>query len=1652
MREPDSNDPSAAMNSRRTRRVRRWLRGIVIGLSATVLAVVVAVLVVLHTDWGREQVRREALAALSEVFPGGIEVRHVEGSVLRTLTVHDVVIHDQKGRRAITIKRVSVNVGLVALLRHTIQLKRLEVERASVLAIDDGDGFNLATLKKPSDSPLTWRVDLNDVRLTGGSIALTRPSTAVPGGFSTDHFDDMALRGTATIDPQGSIVSSIGASLRWRERGFTAELRADGRMSDGIVEIKRAEARMAGLSAVIRELRFVSPSDVAGIVELAAAEGSLRQLVPGLPASPVATLTARVKPQSADLLRLTLNASIGEATLSGEVAVVPLLARARATGELQLRNVRPAAMLGAHLKPELAHTQLTSASIAFDAAASLVAFSLDSIAGSVRTSAELSYGPKTRVPLTLDARLDKRRLTATANGSTGSSRLRATADVTIGDRQLLQVHKARIEGHLAAKDVPAKLRASNSLAGVIDMDLSAKGNVDLGALTSSTMPAASLPAPARAAATTSTTRPRLPKLTVTGFVDGAGLRFSGYAADSLHLALPPVVIATWPRGNLVAKLAGVRADGQRMPNLELRADSASAGVVDVDIRLTPPPAPATDDRTVAQAAAAGSSTGDANVSRRNSPGRDISSLAQYYEGGTLDLDASIRLDRDYRGADITLRNFRGALRGLEVVAKGGFVALRPKRQEVRGLRLRSNAGSIAIDGVRAGRNVTARIAVDQLELAPLAAVAPQLAGLKGRVQLRASGSLRRGKLEGELRGEIAHLVARPGAAPVDVDLMTRAAPDLLHLEARARNARIGEILVDADVAPPADVFNRAAWQALDRRSVHHLRVHSPSVDLGALRDGLGLRDVRAGPPTTTAATTEANTAPLAAVDGRASIDLEVAPTGGSLHAAVADLTVPGSPLAMDVTVGGEFNADGNADLRATARMAAVAVHATAALHIPTHPFAPSAWTLTPERLSRVTLEVPRFAVTDSLAATLGLGTWRGQVSASFEFDLGLNHARGRVAIIDVRGGPLRRPIELVADLTADDGTMRVVGEGKLDGSQAMRLGVELPWPSISAGSKGRVAIRSRWADLPLKGAITFGPLPAATIAHALGASSATNSQPATTTTPAAAKAAPKVTALTTDDRTKATALSTDDRTKATAAQTRGRLLGTLGGKLALAGTVGAPDVTLDVRIADLGTRRAKIRELRLIGKYTTGAIHAELTGSSDDSSRLHGRFDVQLDKPANARATLSASGFDLSPLSRLAPAALLGVKAQLDGALEVRGLDPKRMQIAGNLTISKIRLPIANQVGALTDATLRLTMAPGRATVGLQGDIETAKVTATASAALDGILPRSATLDLALSDLALIVPKTPTVGGKLHVDARLAAGRWKLDARLSDGLIRIPSEQGSVLHPVSPPADVVFVSNARDVEVPPKRLAQTALRWASSPVSSPWLEVALAIESVTLRTEEATGVVRGKIDVDIADSGMSTAGVIRLTGGDVMLFGRRYQIARAALTFDGPLDPSVDAELRHDFSQLTLTATVTGRVSKPQFHFRSSPPDYTEAQLLGFFLGGNPAASGRDGAATSVAAAVASQTLGSMITRQLPVRVDVLTYQPATTSSSGALVTGRWITEKLLLLMRNRTSPRPLENGTEGELQYWLSRGLLLDGVAGDRGTFGLDLLWNRRW
>ena len=63
-----------------------------------------------------------------------------------------------------------------------------------------------------------------------------------------------------------------------------------------------------------------------------------------------------------------------------------------------------------------------------------------------------------------------------------------------------------------------------------------------------------------------------------------------------------------------------------------------------------------------------------------------------------------------------------------------------------------------------------------------------------------------------------------------------------------------------------------------------------------------------------------------------------------------------------------------------------------------------------------------------------------------------------------------------------------------------------------------------------------------------------------------------------------------------------------------------------------------------------------------------------------------------------------------------------------------------------------------------------------------------------------------------------------------------------------------------------------------------------------------------------------------------------------------------------------------------------------------------------------------------------------------------AVTVGTWITDTLFLAYRQHLAARPDENTGEGEIEYWIQRRLVVEGVVGDRGVNGVDMLWRRRW
>jgi hypothetical protein len=725
-------------------------------------------------------------------------------------------------------------------------------------------------------------------------------------------------------------------------------------------------------------------------------------------------------------------------------------------------------------------------------------------------------------------------------------------------------------------------------------------------------------------------------------------------------------------------------------------------------------------------------------------------------------------------------------------------------------------------------------------------------------------------------------------------------------------------------------------------------------------------------------------------------------TGGQARLGGTALAVDGAPAPVDLDVAIDLDAAGRAAVTAAASAPGLgAATATAAARLPTRPLDVAAWrALDVAALDGATVTIPPTSMAPALARRLGLPPVQGAAGATLIVGPRLASADLTITTDRLRAAPVTVPITATITAHADGTGTTAQLDLDADGRAALTARAVSSTPVVDVVT-GAVAL----AAVPVTGraAVADGELGA--LAGALG-------------WPVLA---------------------------------RGQVVG----DATVGGTLGAPVAAGTLTIDDLrlgARRRGGGQRVELRGRFADGVAHAELHGRQPDGGTLDVTAAAPVAALADARGTVRAHGFELAPLARLAPATRLGVRGVLDADLQVTGGATAR--IAGVARISAVQLPLSDAVGTLRGGTIDATFVPGEARLAIGGAVEGGRLDARAVVGLAGLAPTGATVDVAVRDLTLITAQAPRLAGDLHLVATPVGSRWRLTARLRDGAVTVPDGRGRTLLPAGAPADLVFTDDTSAAARPPVTRATALATWLGTRPTAPRFAIDLTIEPVAVVSPLFRGEVSGALALLVGDDGATIDGRIGADHGTVLWFARRYRIDRAELDFDGSADPLLDIAVAYQFPQVELQVGVDGRLSRPRLTLTSNPGTYTEGQLLGFVLGGSPTAPGQEVADTvsGVLAAAASTLVGSFVNQALPFRFDVLNYEPGTATSSGAVVVGRWLTSRLLLLVRTRVDARADQNSSEAEAQYWLGQRLSIEGSAGNRGVLGLDLLWNRRW
>ena len=1566
---------------RRTRwRGWRWLRRGGLGVAALVALAIVGVLGVMHISPGRELVRGLVERQLAATFTGGASLGGIEGSPFTSIVLHDLVIRGPDGKPAISVKRLTVAVGILPLLSHQARVGAVLAEDLDVDLRRDASGeLQIKRLTRPGPSS-GWSVALP-------KLEVRRAHVAFDAGSERVNFDDLMIDAKAALPHGGPIDATLELHGSWRERAAAplalqvALHQGDRGLAVPSLSVRAGEVSVTGSHVTVVPGAGGRAPAIGGTISVVAPSAAVARLIPQvlLPADVALTVTATpVAEQPWTNLAITGKLGTTELRLTGAADLTAKHAR----GELETGALDLTALTAGELDGS------ASAHVAFDVLPGGPG-QLPIATATIRGWASLGDIPTTTFDIAVNAAGERAETTIDATGHGVHARLAASVRVA-GD--VLAIERAVL--HATTSD-PAKSTGGKApVHGSLEADLTASGQL----------------------------RP-VPSLAVAGTVDGRRLRMKDLSVASLHLAIDAKALPHRPYGTAHVQLTEIVRGDLQLGALDLDATDRADGkilvalrsrpvqnpwLIDLDALVTPPAVPA---RPVAGAPAAGA---------RSTSGSLVVDLLRHR------VRAGAGADWIGRTGHIEVGPERIVVRDLTSASTDGRIALAASYQRAgRGagdLAANLDIEALSLDNVakvyhgkldshiavsRQGGAWQGDVAIDAVGVSVDAAPPP---GTTGAASSRASGTPLGAAISAASVGSGATWIATSlGAAiaPSVAGAAVRAAPPpgslRLVLDGHARatlrdrklamtldaaSRGVGAVRVAVELDAPAAVTDARAWQRLGRAAIRSGRLTLREVQVGRLAELAGLDAGYAG-----------------RIDG----DLQLSNTAVSGRISAAKVIVPrlrgisGIDLVLDVAQ--------PSPRAVTARLGAALagigqVTAEAELATPERLLDPTAWAqLGPRALKHATVRAAGVEIDPAMLDRFGVvSDLRGKLSVAADVGEAAETLKASIDVAQLRGGLFLQPVDL--QIAAESGARDTTAQLTLGTKDGKLVDLEAHIPGRAMAVVQQLRDNPEAArQTPLAAKATLAPVDAAKILAVFGKSEITAGQ--------------------------------------------------IAGDVELAGTFGAPTAIARLTATGLkvppGPRGKPIKsvdKLALVASWDGRAAKLDLDATEGEGGLLKVNAVVDPGALADGSVTIKATRFDLVPVLVFVPGPGGATSGRLDANLTLKGLDLRKTQLSGEAHLTNARLPIAAEVGTLRQAKIDAVIADHEIQLKVDGKLGGGTVAVDGSIALDGAAPSGGKAKLTLRKVSPIGAIEPTISADVTASLSHDANQWKADLVVDNGFVVVPNDRGEKLKPAGMPADMALASGSGSGQ-PRTRPTQAA------PVD-PIFVVAITLHSTQVESDEFRGNIRGKLEMRADGDALGVFGGIDADRGDLDLFGRRYYVERAGVRFDGSLDPLLDVRISHDFSEVTTVTQVRGRVSKPELSLSSDPGSYSQSELLGFLLGGDPAgdapgAAGADRVADAGASLVANK-IGGFVRDALPIDIDVLRYEAATAATSAAVTVGTWITHSLFLAYRQHLESRVDENTGEGEIEYWISRRVMVQGTAGDRGYNGLDLLWRKRY
>jgi translocation and assembly module TamB len=1489
----------------------------------------------LHTNWGRGVAREQVEARLNEAFVGGASIGRLEGSVLGTMIVRDVVLNGPDGKPAVTVKKLTLGVGVLPLFSKQARIASLTAEDVDIDLRRDANGqLQIANMIRPGPKS-GWAVQIP-------TLVVRRAHVKLHGANGAEDLDvdDLHISGRVHMPANEPLEAGAIVTATWRQRNAPIFVDANVINADDRLTIPSLIARLGDVNVVVAGGTLFKPAlpslaqprprkpSFAGIVSIDATKAAIAQLAPNvkLPVDDIdLIITAAPQPMQAST-RLALRGTVDDEPVFGDIEARIEALEARgiiATGTRDLAKLTNGAVVGNAnavivFDGGMRSVPAVSSAIPTGLPGPLSTGTLPAGNAMIHVAGDIAGVPDTTAMIAVAS--DGNRFATAITAATGKSTAQIGALV-----QRFEGGRMALEASRVIASVRDPSRATGGKApvhGSLDVDVSASGALS----------------------------PK-PDLAITGRVIGSKLRAKDLSIRSLKLAVDARHVPSRPIGRGELEARDIVQGNIYLRELDMNAANRDDGKIAVTMRSKPRAAP-----WLVEA--------DALVT----PGETV----------TIDL-----LNHRVRAGS-----------GAEWKGSSGQIVIGPRRIDVRDVSSASDLAALDLSGEvnRASGDLKLQLDVATFPLKNISAA------YRGVANARITVSRERGRFSGVVDLDAKDVALLPEQPGFDGYAHVEVSADKLLVDANATST-IGKIGLGIDIDAPTDITNVVAWKKLHRHHIRSAQLTLEAVDIAKLASLAKLEGQYTG-----------------RIDG--DIQLSSTTTGGMIQARGVNGPILKNlgPLSASLNIAQPSNdqltptlvatIDDRNAAGATVQKPLAKVEAQATLGIPGHLFDLDAWrTLGRRSFEGGAIRVEDVMIEPPLLDRLQVVTnLRGRASFVAELAPALENVKVALDVKQLRGQPIAQPV-----------TLSVVGE-------------------IAGDTTAKLSLTNKTTKL-----LTVD----ATIPVSLAELRAN---------PAAFRTAALKATATIPDVSAPILLETFGRTQI--------IDGKLSGTVDVAGTVEKPTVRARIAGTNLavppGPRNRPIKTVKSVTldaswDGTQGKVAVDATQSDGSLSLIAEGNPKQLDA---ASVQLTAKSFDLMPLLVFAPGPAGGASGRLDAKLAMTGLDLRTSKIAGELHLTNGRVPIAPQVGTLRRAKIDVVVGP-TTTVDIDARLGGGTVKGKASFVMQGAMPSRGSANLTLREVSPIGVVEPDVDADVTAELRRRPDSWVADIVVANGVVKVPKGRGQPLHPVGVPDDMVFVTGG-DFEKAAAAKAKARNTDEEHQPVRPSLIANIEIRRTYVESEEVRGYIRGQLRVERDAEAIGIVGKVEADRGDLDLFGRRYQLDRAIVRFDGPPDPLLDIVISHDFPDVTTRTHVRGRLSKPELEMSSDPGTYSQGQLLGFLLGGEPSGQPADGnprdQAAAAGASLVANKIGGYVREALPIDLDVLRYEAATSSSGAAITVGTWITRSLFIAYRRRIEARPDENAGEGEIEYWLARRLVVEGIVGDRGYNGVDLLWRKRY